>query len=72
MGLDEFSVRKGRLYHTAIYDLTDRTVMAVVEGQGKQRVVEYLNRLTQPDAVKAVAMDMHDNFFPSIIILVVF
>jgi transposase len=62
IGLDEFSVRKGRLFHTAIYNLTDRTVMAVVEGQGKQKVEEYLDKLTQPDAVQAVAMDMHDPF----------
>jgi transposase len=62
MGLDEFSVRKGRLFHTAICNLTDRTVMAVVEGQGKQKVEEYLDKLKQPDAVKAVAMDMHDPF----------
>jgi len=32
IGLDEFSVRKGRLFHTAICNLTDRTVMGVVEG----------------------------------------
>ena len=62
MGLDEFSVRKGRLFHTAICNLTDKTVMAVVEGQGQQKVEEYLDKLTQPDAVKAVAMDMHDPF----------
>lgn len=62
MGLDEFSVRKGRLFHTAICNLTDRTVMAVVEGQGKQKVEEYLDKLTQPDVVKAVSMDMHDPF----------
>ena len=62
IGLDEFSVRKGRLFHTAICNLTDRTVMAVVEGQGKQRVEAYLDKLTQPDAVKAVSMDMHDPF----------
>ena len=62
IGLDEFSVKKGRLFHTAICNLTDRTVMAVVEGQGKQKVEEYLDKLTQPDAVQAVAMDMHDPF----------
>ena len=62
MGLDEFSVSKGRLFHTAICNLTERTVMAVVEGQGKQKVEAYLDKLKQPDAVKAVAMDMHDPF----------
>jgi transposase len=62
MGLDEFSVRKGRLFHTAICNLTDRTVMAVVEGQGKQKVEEYLDKLKQSDAVKAVSIDMHEPF----------
>jgi len=62
MGLDEFSVRKGRLFHTAICNLTDRTVMAVVEGQGKQKVEEYLDKITHSDAIKAVSMDMHDPF----------
>jgi transposase len=62
MGLDEFSVRKGHMYHTVICDLTDRKVMAVVEGQGRQKLEEYLNKLQSPEAVKAVAMDMHDPF----------
>lgn len=62
IGLDEFSVRKKRLYHTAICDLVNREVMEVVEGQGRQRVEEYLNRLTEPEKVKAVAMDMHEPF----------
>jgi transposase len=62
MGIDEFAVRKGRLYHTAVCDLTGKTVMAVLEGQGKQKLEEYLSRLPEPDGVKAVAMDMHDPF----------
>ncbi len=62
MGLDEFSVRKRQLYHTAICDLVNGEVMEVVEGQGKQKVEEYLNRLPDPEKVKAVAMDMHEPF----------
>jgi len=62
MGLDEFSVRRRRLYHTAICDLMDGEVMEVVEGQGKQKVEEYLNKLPEPEKVKAVAMDMHEPF----------
>ncbi len=38
IGLDEFSVKRRRLYHTAICDLVKRGVMEVVEGQGKQKV----------------------------------
>ena len=62
MGLDEYSVRGRRLYHTAICDLEAGEVMEVVEGQGQQRVKEYLDKLAQPERVKAVAMDMHEPF----------
>jgi len=62
MGLDEYSVSGRRLYHTAICDLVDREVMEVVEGQGQQRVKEYLDKLSRPERVRAVAMDMHEPF----------
>jgi len=62
IGLDEFSVRGRRLYHTAICNLVDGEVMEVVEGQGQQRVREYLEKLLQPERVKGVAMDMHEPF----------
>jgi len=62
IGLDEFSVRKRHLYHTAICDLENREVLDVVEGQGRQKVEEYLGRLPEPEKVKAVAMDMHEPF----------
>jgi transposase len=62
IGLDEFSVRGRRLYHTAICNLVGREVMEVVEGQGRQKVEEYLDKLAEPERVKAVAMDMHEPF----------
>jgi transposase len=62
IGLDEFSVRKPRLYHTAICNLVEGEVMEVVEGQGRQKVEEYLDKLPQPERVKGVAMDMHEPF----------
>ena len=62
IGLDEFSVRGRRLFHTAICNLVGREVMEVVEGQGRQRVEEYLDKLAEPERVKAVAMDMHEPF----------
>jgi transposase len=62
MALDEYSVSGRRLYHTAICNLVDREVMEVVEGQGQQRVKEYLDKLSRPERVKAVAMDMHEPF----------
>jgi len=62
IGLDEFSVRGRRLYHTAICNLVEGEVMEVVEGQGQQRVEEYLDKLVEPERVKGVAMDMHEPF----------
>jgi len=62
IGLDEFSVKRRRLYHTAICDLVKREVMEVVEGHGKQKVEEYLDSLLKPEKVRGVAMDMHEPF----------
>jgi len=62
IGLDEFSVSRRRLYHTAICNLVKREVMEVVEGQGRLKVEEYLDSLSSPEIVKGVAMDMHEAF----------
>jgi len=62
IGLDEFSVRRRHLYHTAICNLVKGEVMEVVEGQGRQKVEEYLDSLLDPERVNGVAMDMHEPF----------
>ena len=62
IGLDEFSVKRRRLYHTAICNLVKGEVMEVVEGQGRQKVEEYLDSLPEPERIRAVAMDMHEPF----------
>ena len=62
IGLDEFSVSGRRLYHTAICNLVEGEVMEVVEGYGRQKVEEYLDKLLQPERVKGVVMDMHEAF----------
>ena len=62
IGLDEFSVRRPRLYHTSICNLDKGEVMEVVEGQGREKVEDYLSKLPNQDKVKAVAMDMHEPF----------
>lgn len=62
IGIDEFSVSGRRLYHTAICNLVGKEVMGVVEGQGQRKVEEYLDSISQPERVKAVAMDMHEPF----------
>ena len=36
--------------------------MEVVEGQGRQKVEEYLDSLLESERVKGVAMDMHEAF----------
>ena len=48
IGLDEFSVSGRRLYHMAICNLVKGEVMEVLEGQGREKVEEYLDKLPQP------------------------
>lgn len=62
MALDEFSVRKGHRYQTAICDLERREALEVVEGQKAQSVQTYLERLPEPERVEAVVMDMHEPY----------
>ena len=62
IGIDEFSVRGRRLYHTATCNLVEKEVMGVVEGQGQRKGEEYLDSIPQLERVKAVAMDMHEPF----------
>ncbi len=64
IGLDEFSVSGRRLYHTTICNLVKREVMEVVEGQGRQKVEEYLDSLSSPEIVKGMAYGYRnmDNF----------
>ena len=61
IGLDEFLVRR-RLYHTVICNLVEGEVMEVVEGQGQQKMEDYLDTLPEPERVKGVTMDMHEPF----------
>ena len=67
IGLDEFSVKRRRLYHTTICNLVKGEVMEVVEGQGRQKVEECLDKLPEPERVKGVAMDMHKPFCQAIV-----
>lgn len=62
LAMDEFSVRKGQRYETALHDLDRRKVLAVVEGRTKEGVRGYLDSLVEPEAVEAVAMDMSNTF----------
>ena len=62
IGLDEFSVKRRHLYHTAICNLDRGEAMEVVEGQGKQKVAEYLDSLFKPEKGRGVARDRHEPF----------
>lgn len=58
LGIDDFSLRRGRRYATGLHDLDRRRVIDVVEGRTSAVVEAALMRLPAPDAVTAVSMDM--------------
>lgn len=66
LGIDEFAMRKGHRYDTILCDLESRDVLEVCEGRKKEEVVKLLGRLSDPDAVKAVSMDMSASFRPAV------
>ena len=66
LGIDEFARRKGHHYDTIVCDLENRSVIEISEGRKQEDVVKLLERLDDPDAVKAVSMDMSASFRPSV------
>jgi len=66
LGIDEFALRKGHQYDTILCDLETRDVLEVCDGRKKEEVVKLLQRLSDPDAVKAVSMDMSASFRPAV------
>jgi transposase len=66
LGLDEFALRKGQKYDTILCDLASRDVLEVISGRKKEEVIALLERLSDPDAVKAVSMDMSASFRPAV------
>jgi transposase len=66
LGIDEFATRKGHRYNTILCDLDARDVLEVSDGRKKEEVVKLLERLSDPDAVKAVSMDMSASFRPAV------
>lgn len=66
LGIDEFALRKGRKYDTILCDLESREVLEVSSGRKKEDVIKLLERLDNPDAVKAVSMDMSACFRPAV------
>ena len=62
LGLDEFSIRKGQVYDTAIMDIEHKHVLGVVSGHGQGEVAAFFTALPQPEGVEIVVMDMHEPF----------
>ncbi|MHB8597170.1 MAG: ISL3 family transposase [Ktedonobacteraceae bacterium] len=66
LGIDEFARRKGHCYDTILCDLEARQVLEVSAGRKQEEVVALLERLSSPDAVKAVSMDMSASYRPAV------
>jgi len=62
MGLDEFSVKKGQVYDTAIVDLQRKEVVGLVTGHRQKEVEAFFNTLINPEKVRVVVMDMYEPF----------
>ncbi|HLE81182.1 MAG TPA: ISL3 family transposase [Dehalococcoidia bacterium] len=62
LGLDEFSIKKGQVYDTALMDLERKQVVGVVSGHRQAEVQQFLETLPAPEQVVAVVMDMHEPF----------
>ena len=62
LGLDEFSIRKGQVYDTAIVDVEHKDVIGVVSGHRQQEVADFFTDLSHAEDVRVVVMDMHEPF----------
>jgi transposase len=62
LGIDDFSVRKGRRYQTIFCDVGQRCRLEVVDGRDGDSVRPYLESLSDPEGVQAVAMDMSEAY----------
>lgn len=62
LGMDEFSMKRGRRYETVFCDLEARRVLEVVEGREQKAVQVYLEGLSNPEAVRVVVIDMSETY----------
>jgi transposase len=62
IGLDEFSLRKGQVYDTAVMDLEGRQVLGVVTGHRQEGLATFFTALPAPEGVQVVVMDMYEPF----------
>ena len=58
LGLDDFSLRRGRRYATGLHDLDTHHLLDVVEGRTSADVQLALERLANPEQIQVVSMDM--------------
>ena len=66
LGIDEFARRKGHWYDPILGDLQAHQVLEVSAGRKQEEVVTLLQRLNDPDAVKAVSMDRSASYRPAV------
>lgn len=66
LGIDEFARRKGHRYDTLLADVQSKRVLAIGSGRTLEEVQKLLERLNDPDAVKAVSMDMSASYRPAV------
>lgn len=66
LGIDEFATRKGHGYDTILCDLDAHQVLEVSEGRKQEEVITLLERLSDPDGVEVVSMDMSASFRPAV------
>lgn len=66
LGIDEFACRKGHRYDTILADVHNKRVLAIGSGRKLEEVQKLLERLKDPDAVKAVSMDMSASYRPAV------
>lgn len=62
LGMDEYAVRKGQGYDTAVVDIAHRQVVGLVSGRGKAEMEACLTALPGAAAVRTVVMDLHEPF----------
>ncbi len=68
LGLDEFSIRKGQVYDTAIVDLEHKEVTGVVSGHRQQEVADFFTALPHAEEARVVVMDMHEAFRQAVVL----
>lgn len=62
LGMDEFSMKRGRRYETVFCDLEAPRVLEVVEGRDHEAVQPYLEGLREPQRVAVVVIDMSETY----------